>query len=60
MIPNDDPAARYWSTGITLNWHPRVRRGPNDESVPGWSGTVNFLGDGWFGDNDADSGAVSA
>lgn len=59
MIPNNEPSARYWTTGIVLTWHPRAQRGPSDESIPGWSGTIDYCDDGWVGDNNADTGAVS-
>lgn len=40
----------YWSTGIVLRW---------DMARPGWGGHVDFLDDGFAGDDNADTASVS-
>lgn len=49
----------YWSIGIVLTWHPDGARDHDGTRVPGWSGQLDYLDDGWAGDDDADSGNVS-
>lgn len=45
-------SAGYWSTGITLR-RTETSRGP------GWDGHVEYFDDGFVGDDNADTGAVS-
>jgi hypothetical protein len=43
----------YWSTGIT------VRYGYSGMNLYGWGAEVKFYDDGWAGDDNADTGAVT-
>lgn len=46
----------YWSTGISLRWRETTRDGTTRSA---WGGSVDYLDDGFVGDDDADTGKVS-
>lgn len=48
MILKQSPS--YWTTGIILAWHPEREA---------WSGKLNYLDDGWAGDDNPDTGDIS-
>lgn len=48
----------YWSTGISLTWHPDGARDLDHKPIPGWTGTVEYYDDSWQGDDDADAGLI--
>lgn len=46
----------YWSTGVSLRWREITRDGVTRSA---WGGSVDYLDDGFAGDDDADTGKVS-
>ncbi len=46
----------YWSTGISLRWREATRDGVTRSS---WGGSVDYLDDGFVGDDNPDAGKVS-
>jgi hypothetical protein len=48
MISKDGTG--YWATGILVHW---------DDHNHGWHAIVEYLDDGWAGDNDTDMGRIS-
>lgn len=48
----------YWTTGITLAYHPDGARDRGGNHLPGWSGELDYFDDGWAGDDDADAGKI--
>jgi hypothetical protein len=56
MISNDG-TGRYWATAIIVKWHEHAGSS-GGEPFSGWSGSVDFLDDGFCDDN-ADAARVS-
>lgn len=49
----------YWSTGITLTWHPSVPLDHDGHRAGGWSGELAYFDDGWVGDDNPDTGQIA-